>query len=206
MERDGWPSPVGLAALGLMRRGLRLLLGVVEPHDRAHRPPPRERHDRRVDRRFGQAGDRPPRLLPEPHPRPGPGRRGPGHLRQGPGPRHPLHPDLLGRARPRTRPCCPDPSTSPSRARARPCRPTPRPTGPSPSSPAPRRAGPAWSPRPPSPAPPSSRAPPWRSPQLANTQDVALRYWLKTQGYTDHHLRRRGRARRSPPRPATAPS
>ena len=40
-------------------------------------------------------------------------------------------------------------------------------------------------------APPTSRARPSPSPQLGNTQDVALRTWLKTTGPQHRHERRR---------------
>ena len=65
---------------------------------------------------------------------------------------------------------------------------TARPSG---SSPAPRRAARSWSSSPTSTAPADLKGKTVATPQLGNTQDVALRAWLKEQGPDDRHRRRR---------------
>ena len=95
-------------------------------------------------------------------------------------------------ARRPSRPCSPAPSTPPTSAPTRPSTPSPSPTArPCASSPAPPRAAPSWS------SSRDQRAPTLKgkkiaTPQLGNTQDVALRAWLKEKGLeTDAAGRRR---------------
>ena len=87
-------------------------------------------------------------------------------------------------ARRRSRRSSPTPSTPPSSAPTRPSTPSPSPTArPCASSPGPPRAARSWSPSRRSPAPAHLEGKKIATPQLGNTQDVALRAWLKEQGF-----------------------
>ena len=151
--------------------------------------PGQHRRVRRRQRGHGRQlrpGHAAPRLLPQHHPRAGDRRRREGHLRgearrrRQAGDRRPSTP-----ARPPSRRSSPARSTPPTSVRTRRSTPSPSP-----------RARPSGS----SPAPPPAASRSWSSPashgaqdlkgkkiatpQLGNTQDVAIRYWLKQKGLT----------------------
>ena len=140
--------------------------------------------------RWRRPGRRPPRLLPQHHPR----HRRSSASRRASSPstlgaeRQARDPDRSTPARRPSRRCSPAPSTPPTSARTRPSTPTRSPTArPSASSPAPPPAArTSWS-SPTSTAPADLKGKTLATPQLGNTQDVALRAWLKEQGPQHRH-------------------
>ena len=131
------------------------------------------------------AGHRPARLFPQHHPCPGPGRRAGGHLRQGPGARQAGRQSKTFNAGPAETEAHAEraPSTSPSSARARRSTPSASRTAPCRSSPGPPPAAPALVIKPSITSVDQLKGKTIATPQLGNTQDVALRAFLKSKGF-----------------------
>ena len=144
------------------------------------------------------------RLLPQHHPRPGRRRRREGHLRREARQRRQARDRRPSTpARPPSRRSSPARSTPPTSGRTRRSTPSPSPRArPSGSSPAPPPAASSWWSSPRSPRRATCKGKKIATPQLGNTQDVALRYWLKEKGLkTDHGGRRRRQDRPAGERP-----